>query len=330
MVQMKELLGGGSPAAPEAAPEAEQSGCAMPARGVRLRAHGSDGSPSVAQLRWPCRDRGMPKFGVYTLANDNVLDQLDALYNSFRRYNAEMPIEVIPFDDDTVKLHKYCESRSIPMVHVCLEECDQIGKRVTTNEEKGYKIYRKFSAFCGKFDVFAFVDADTLILGDISDLCSIYDASGFDILFYARSLRDRNYQDASISALSAFANPGADNGFNAGFFLTRRDLFSLAFLDRLSSSGERLRRLLTRGHEQAFLNYAVAVTSARAGLLHTVAPQYAARWQAQEPIAEYSDGFCYQEDAQKLPIRILHWGGPLWGKGPNAGLVQKFSSLLPP
>jgi hypothetical protein len=235
-------------------------------------------------------------------------------------------MKVIPFDDQTTELARYCSTRSVTLVDSYLADCDQIGQMVATKEEKGYKIYRKFAAFWGDFEAFAFIDSDTHILGYIGDLHEIYKNSGTDILFYARSSPDRNFKEGYLKDLAGAANVGGNEGFNAGFFLTRRELFSLPFLAGLSAHGNWLRRVLTRGHEQAFLNYALAVTGTQAGMVHRASARYSAPWNAQDPIIESDTGFIYQSDRQRRPILILHWGGALWGKGPNARLVGMFST----
>jgi hypothetical protein len=122
----------------------------------------------------------MPCQGIYTLANDNVYDQLLALLNSIEaNVSSEIPVCIIPYDDSTKKIRQELKNRSNVTF---FENLDSIQKwenfthevwnsHSRANENRMHRtkwysshVQRKFVVFDGEFDEFVFYDADTLAM----------------------------------------------------------------------------------------------------------------------------------------------------------------------
>jgi len=124
-------------------------------------------------------------FGIYTLANDVVYDQLVALLNSIEvNIGSDIPVCVIPFDQRLTKVKQEVESRhnvtlfadehsiqrweafaqAVWAVHPAAQE------KVKTRPPWGKGHHRKFVTFDGLFDKFVFYDADTLVMKPIEDV----------------------------------------------------------------------------------------------------------------------------------------------------------------
>jgi hypothetical protein len=122
----------------------------------------------------------MPK-GIYTLANDNLYDQVIALVNSIRRnYDRQIPICIIPYDDKVNKL------KSLNLEQVCLfENEDSIKKwQIFASEVWSHECFsdrkktawyhnsstiRKLCSFDGPFDKFIYIDSDALVMSSLED-----------------------------------------------------------------------------------------------------------------------------------------------------------------
>ncbi|AKG22983.1 Npun_R2821/Npun_R2822 family protein [Calothrix sp. 336/3] len=139
----------------------------------------------------------MNNFGIYTLANDIVYDQLVALLNSIEiNVGENIPVCIIPYDDRLERVKKEIESR--PQVTLfdnwdIIEMWDKFAhdiwavhphnNRAKTNRHSWYKspLQRKFVAFEGLFEKFVFYDADSLAMQKLTNV--IDKLQKFDFIF---------------------------------------------------------------------------------------------------------------------------------------------------
>jgi hypothetical protein len=128
----------------------------------------------------------MKSFGIYTLGNDVVYDQIVALVNSIERnVGKTIPICIIPFDDNSRKIRQFIASRpqlslydnaasiarwenfatTVWAAHPQSQAISQSG--LTHQVPKWFKqcqLLRKMCAFDGDFEQFVFYDADSLAM----------------------------------------------------------------------------------------------------------------------------------------------------------------------
>ncbi len=138
----------------------------------------------------------MKAFGIYTLANDTVYDQLVALINSIEvNISPEIPICVIPYNEK-LDLVKH-EINSRPNVTLydnwnSLQRWDEFANEVwavhpevrfsktsRTNPWAQNKLMRKLAAFDGNFDKFVFYDADSLAMKPLDNVLEKLDTYDF-------------------------------------------------------------------------------------------------------------------------------------------------------
>ncbi|MBE9029415.1 methionine synthase [filamentous cyanobacterium LEGE 11480] len=130
----------------------------------------------------------MKTFGIYTLGNDGVYDQVIALLNSIERnVGQDIPVCIIPFDNRMQKLEKAIADR--PQVTIfdnaaSIARWDRFAEEVWAAHSqsaavnfrsvpKWYKqcqLLRKMSAFDGEFEQFVFYDADSLAMQPLDDV----------------------------------------------------------------------------------------------------------------------------------------------------------------
>ena len=119
--------------------------------------------------------------GIYTLANDNLYDQVIALINSIRRnYDESIPICIIPYDDNTSKL------RCLNLDNVSWFDNEESfrkwysfasdiwsHKRFSSRRRSawyhGANTIRKLCSFDGPFDRFIYIDSDALVMSSLED-----------------------------------------------------------------------------------------------------------------------------------------------------------------
>ncbi|MGH8002233.1 MAG: Npun_R2821/Npun_R2822 family protein [Brasilonema sp.] len=127
----------------------------------------------------------MEDFGIYTLANDIVYNQLVALLNSIEvNVSPKIPICIIPYDErlERVKVevssrpnvtlfeNKSSMQRWEDFYHQIWNAHPQASQLNQGHSKKWYKksnLFRKMSAFDGNFERFVFYDADSLAMSSL-------------------------------------------------------------------------------------------------------------------------------------------------------------------
>ena len=129
----------------------------------------------------------MEYFGIYTLANDVVYDQLVALLNSIEvNISTDIPVCVIPYDQRLNQVKLEVNSRKNVTLFdnwELLQRWDKFAEEVwavhpaaaQTNlvyNMAWYKspLLRKLAAFDGEFDKFVFYDADSLAMKQLNNV----------------------------------------------------------------------------------------------------------------------------------------------------------------
>ncbi|MEH2263712.1 Npun_R2821/Npun_R2822 family protein [Nostoc sp.] len=136
----------------------------------------------------------MDSFGIYTLANDVVFDQLVALLNSIEvNISADIPICIIPYNDQLDLVRQEVNARknvilfdNWDVIQRWEEFAHQVWAAQSSKKEtklsrsSWYKshLQRKFVGFEGIFDKFVFYDSDSLAmkpLNNVIDKLETYD-----------------------------------------------------------------------------------------------------------------------------------------------------------
>lgn len=249
---------------------------------------------------------------VYSLANDYVLEWLIALLESCRLHASNYPVTVIPFDENIEWLRKFSTKYRFEIFpgRAVLSQLDQLGASICTHYAQIH-MFRKFAAFWGTFDDFLFLDSDMVLLTDIDELFDAYSSSGcqfmsndpdFDQVYRAGPVRE-----TMISRYDA-------TPFNAGCFLSSRNTFSLAEIERLATEVQPIKGSfnLVNG-DQSFLNYCVHVRRLKHKSFAAVIDDLCLwSWATQGPIVQKENAYRLMapgnpDFGKKMPY--LHWAG---------------------
>ena len=168
--------------------------------------------------------------GIYIMANDSVIENAIALLNSIRLYDADVPVIMIPYDEQhleiarTLKKHYGVEIYEDPQLLKKLpERVNKIfGKKFFTRVNQ----FRKQACWFGPFDEFLYLDTDIVVFEKIIDsldylsqsdfICCDYQyLNGVKFLFTQKLLEVRIFSDEELRGV-----------FNAGFWGSKRGLIS--------------------------------------------------------------------------------------------------------
>ena len=129
----------------------------------------------------------MAKFGIYSLANDVVYDQLVALLNSIERNcGLDIPVCIIPYDNRLERVKEEISKRKNVTLfgdEESIQRWESFANEVWSAHPRnqqpkssrpswyGGHLIRKFVAFDGEFDKFVFYDGDSLAMKPVDDVC---------------------------------------------------------------------------------------------------------------------------------------------------------------
>lgn len=219
--------------------------------------------------------------GVYTFANDVVYDQLVALLNSIEANGGrELPVCIIPYNNQLDKIRGEVASRN----NVTLFEDDasiafwedfmtqawkanktaqKVWREIGKPEVRRVNFVRKLCSFDGPFDKFVYMDADTLLMGNLEQIYQKLDDYDWVVndfqyksdFHYIFNPEKKQLIDEIIGLEKAKSNI-----FCAGWFASKKGVFNkervAELLGNLKSGDAEV--LSLRGSDQPLYNYMVS------------------------------------------------------------------------
>lgn len=254
--------------------------------------------------------------GVYVLANDAVAEWLSAFVNSLRASNPDLPFLLIPFNDDAARSEDIVAAAGGGTYRhpEHFAELERIGRGLELGHSAtGHFWFRRYAAFAGPFDRFAYLDCRTLIL---SNLLPFIDAPRtYDVpLVHYDSAINQVYNDGPIRV--DLCRHGFGHGFLSGMWASRRGLFTI---EQMAATGERLRavrdQMNNRNTDQFFINYLCDSHGIRTCHMADLDSRYAHVAWANDSGSIYRshDGAWRRWDfgglQHKRELLFLHWAG---------------------
>ena len=215
--------------------------------------------------------------GIYTLANDVVLDQLIALLNSIEVNGGNIPVSVIAYDDRIEGVKAEIENRGNPNI-TFFNDRDVMAKwdcfsrsawdthptavqdwsRSGSRSYHRFGTHRRYCAFNGEFKNFIYMDADTLLMSPVDvifDKIEDYDCVTYDFQYKDPS---HVYNMNALDFETIFTSESISNKiFCSGFYGSKKDLFTTEKMEKIIAAlslGE-ARILYPMAPDQTLLNY---------------------------------------------------------------------------
>jgi len=261
--------------------------------------------------------------GVYFLANNKIIELAIAFLNSFREHNPTIPLCLIPYDDNVDQILALRDKYSFTLFEDqdLLRACDVISEKF---HGKTLGAYRKLVAWEGKFDEFAYVDTDTVVVDNID---FVFENLEHTEIFTSHSnipaLRKWVWKD-SIESKKALSREQMAFSANTGFFVSKAKLLDMTYIQSQVDAALELKDdMELHCMEQPFLNYLIVTSNFSYGSLLTfyqsgVNRRVKFEWWAGRPGGIVKGGRLTAR--RSLPVFLVHWAG-LWQSG-NGSLVE--------
>jgi len=211
--------------------------------------------------------------GVYFLSNDNMYDLTVAFLNSFRHHNPDLPLCLIPFNDNIEKISRLKDTYDFFVYDnaTLLTRCDEIS---TQFHDRVLGAYRKLAAWEGPFERFVYIDVDTVLVSNIEFVfpwLERYDClTSHSCIPEIRKFvwKDSIYQTPALSDMQiAFAA-------NTGFIASKKEFLPfevvLRDLDKALALKEDMELFCM---EQPFLNYYIVTRGKMYSSFHVLCSQ---------------------------------------------------------
>lgn len=271
--------------------------------------------------------------GVYFSANDQVYSWTFAFLRSFRAFNPELQLYLIPFDEACEKVKSLANTYNFkvyenPQAFTKLEELGE-------SYELGHSPYgkywfRRYAAFCGPLDYFMYLDARQLVLDDLSPLFEPLMQHELDFIYYDKALNQ--VYEPGVLRQNFLKQKGA-SGFNSGRWIARKSLFTLDELLKLGYESLHFRdQLNPRNTDQAFINYCIdSKPEIKTAHIAEYFGNYLQQgWAGQRGKIYKKDNAFYLWDYggldHKKKVLLLHWAGFSWEDNvPQSKLLNAYS-----
>lgn len=252
--------------------------------------------------------------GIFFSANDSVFEWVVAFLESLRQYNPNLPCRLIPFNSDCQRVISLASRYQFEIFeHPSFGLLEDIGSRLELGHTPHGKYwFRRFAAFDGEFERFAYFDARSLILSDFDEYFELCRVRDLDLLHFDCAV-NQVYNDGEIR--KSFVIEGRGRGFNSGRWFSRKGLFSERdFLSAADVCENNRSQMNARNTDQFFLNYLCDSLKVRMAQLPDLDSRYCSVAWARQPgyVYESQGRFCRWDhgglDHKKL-VPFLHWAG---------------------
>lgn len=168
--------------------------------------------------------------GIYIIANDKVIEQALALLNSIRLHDPDIPIVMIPYDDQYQAVAKLlAESYGVKMYedlpfieHLSNQLHQTFGKEFFARPNQ----FRKQACWFGSFDEFIYIDTDIVVFEKISNNFNYLNNYDFICCDYQYSGGIQNVFTDKIIENNIFSLTEVQDVFNGGFWGSKKHLIS--------------------------------------------------------------------------------------------------------
>lgn len=256
----------------------------------------------------------LQKQGVYFLANDQVFDLTVAFLNSLRKFNPQIALCLIPFNNNFSKIsnlkdiYNFCIWKD----QQSLDFCDKISLQFHNNVA-GH--YRKLVMWGGIFDEFIYIDIDTIVLKNLDFAFNLLPHFEIITSYSNHKAIEKWVWKESVYDTGILTNEQIEYAANTGFIVSKKGILSLKDVENNLQKALKLKPYMELScMEQPFLNYLMVtsgkkITSLFSLLNSDLYPEkYLESWGGGK--IKKKNGKLFKVENQNLyQVFFIHWAG---------------------
>jgi len=168
--------------------------------------------------------------GIYITANDRVIEQAIALLNSIRLHDSDIPVVLIPYDENYQAIAKILQERYGVQLYPDLEFIDRLSNQLHQVFGENFfarpNQFRKQACWFGVFDKFIYIDTDIVVFEKLSNSLNYLNDYDFICCDYQHAGGIKNVFTSQVIEDNVFSNPEIQDIFNGGFWGSKKNLIS--------------------------------------------------------------------------------------------------------
>ncbi len=165
--------------------------------------------------------------GIYIVGNDRVMENAIALLNSIRRYDQDVTVYLIPFNDDYQQIAEILTTVHNVQIFPDLDLLSQFTQKIGEIFPQDFLALpnkmRKLVAWFGPLDEFIYIDTDIIVFEKIAD--NLDKLAEFDFIccdYHHKSEGLRNVFSPMVRENNIFTESQLQDVFNSGFFASKK------------------------------------------------------------------------------------------------------------
>jgi hypothetical protein len=251
--------------------------------------------------------------GIYIVANDQVIESAIALLNSIRLYNCQVPIFLIPFDENYQQVAAALSILHGVQLFPNLEFLQQFTREIGQIFDRNFLALpnkmRKLAAWFGPLDEFLYIDTDIIVFEDIAaNLNKLSEVDFFCCDYHHLSEKLRNVFSPVVKEQHIFTDSELQDVFNSGFWASRKGTISESQMYEILRECSQHREYFDFTQnvtDQPILNYLILkLIPKRCNLVKTTATEPGS-WAGSKHFQEI-DYVLYDKGKR---LKYLHWAG---------------------
>lgn len=261
--------------------------------------------------------------GIYIVANDRVMDNAIALLNSIRLYNGEVPIFLIPFNEDYHQvaevLGRLHQVQIFPDLELVENFTQKVGEIFDRDFLKLPNKMRKLVAWFGPLEEFIYIDTDIIVFEDIAaNLEKLSEVGFFCCDYHYSGQKLRNIFSPIVKEQNIFTDEELEDVFNSGFWGSKKGTITEQQMYDLLTECSQHREYFDFSQgvtDQPVLNYLVLKLIPKRGNLVKIPGGGPGSWGGSQHFQE-KNHILYDRGKR---LKYLHWagtemkpGGPYW------------------
>jgi len=254
------------------------------------------------------------KKGIYITANDKVMDYAIACLNSIRLYDPEIPIVLIPYDENYQLIAQKLQTDYGVEIYPDLEFIDRLSKRLQEifggNFFARPNQFRKQACWFGPFEKFLYIDTDVVVFSKISRYLDVLDSCDFMCYDYQHKGGIKNVFSQVVLDKNVFSQEELQDIFNGGFWASKRSLITEQDLYEVFQECAHHPEYFDfsqKTSDQPIINYMILKRLSKRINLVRLDGKGPGSW-AGTPHFE-GDGMQLFDPAAGKPLDYLHWAG---------------------
>ncbi len=251
--------------------------------------------------------------GIYIVANDRVMENAIALLNSIRCYNQDVPIFLIPFNEEYHQvadiLGRLHGVQVFPDLELVEQFTQQVGKIFDRDFLKLPNKMRKLVAWFGPLDEFLYIDTDIIVFEDIAaNLDRLSEVYFFCCDYHYLGQKLRNIFSPVVLEQNIFSETELEDVFNSGFWASKKGSITLEQMYDILKDCSQHREYFdfTQGvTDQPILNYMILKLIPKRGNLVKIPGGGPGSWGGSTHFKE-KDHVLYDKGKR---LQYIHWAG---------------------